>query len=80
MIQRMEILSTGRPNLHHLGTRLHLKRKKENKTKQSKTKPENLTCSWTQTGPKNQEGPHGLSLAHTPELLPSYFPATVNQR
>ena len=42
--------------------------------------PENLTCSWTQAAPKYQEGPHGLSLAHTPELLPSYFLATVNQR
>ena len=63
-----------RANLLHLGTGLHLKEKK-------KKKPENLTYSRTQATPKYQEGPHSLSLAHTPELpLPSYFLATVNQR
>ena len=41
---------------------------------------ENLTCSWTQAAPKYQEGPHDLTLAHTSDIFPSYFLATVNQR
>ena len=57
-------VASERPSLLHPGTRLHLKRKKSLRT-------------WPQAerklSTKYQEGPEDLSLAHTPELLPSYF-------
>lgn len=36
-----------------------------------------MTCSLTQAATKYQEGPYGLSLAYTLELLPNSFLVTA---